>query len=194
MVSALNVEMDTGQKINLNALFSYNLNVQEEGKKSKLELEEVQKRVVQAQEGPRRVSFNSKRKVPDDFSYPAFKRGFIWNNKASLIKDPYLSPVVASTLSIELLPSPPSHLMNDLKIITALHTLDRYIDVSTPFNVDKLELLLSSHPNQPFVLSVMQSLREGFWPFDRGEWEDEWEDVIENYVSQDIDVDVIRQY
>ena len=119
MVSALNVEMDTGQKINPNALFSYNLNVQKEGEKSKLELEEVQKRVVQAQEGPRRVSFNSKRKVPDDFSYPVFKREFTWNDKASLIKNPCLSPMVASTLSTELLLSLPSHLMNNPKIITA---------------------------------------------------------------------------
>ena len=92
------------------------------------------------------------------------------------------------------MPSPPSHLLNNPKIIAALHALDRYIDVDTPFNINKFELLLASHPNQPFVSSVMRSLREGFWPFDRGEWEDECSNVIKNYASEDIDLDAIRQY
>lgn len=37
--------------------------------------------------------------------------------------------------------------------------------VSTPINVDRFERLLLSHPNQPFVRSVLHELREGFWPF-----------------------------
>jgi hypothetical protein len=37
--------------------------------------------------------------------------------------------------------------------------------IVTPIKVDAFEHLLISHPNRPFVLSVCESLREGFWPF-----------------------------
>ncbi|KAF9007758.1 hypothetical protein BDZ89DRAFT_965477, partial [Hymenopellis radicata] len=37
--------------------------------------------------------------------------------------------------------------------------------VGTPINVDRLESLLTIHPNQPFCASVMTALREGFWPW-----------------------------
>ncbi|KIK69841.1 hypothetical protein GYMLUDRAFT_109759, partial [Collybiopsis luxurians FD-317 M1] len=63
------------------------------------------------------------------------------------------------------LPSPPDTLLNDPHIQSTLQSMSQYIKVETPFNVDRLELLLSSHPNQPFVHSVMRSLHEGFWPF-----------------------------
>jgi len=36
--------------------------------------------------------------------------------------------------------------------------------VSTPINVDLFKSLLVTHPNQPFVRSVVIRLREGFWP------------------------------
>ncbi len=84
--------------------------------------------------------------------------------------------------------------MDSPKVISALKALEGYIDVSTPFDVDRLELLLSSHPNQPFVSSVMRSLREGFWPFDKGEWEDECSEIIPNYASEEIDLIAIREY
>lgn len=37
--------------------------------------------------------------------------------------------------------------------------------IVTPINVDAFETYLVSHPNQPFVHSVCQGLREGFWPW-----------------------------
>jgi hypothetical protein len=37
--------------------------------------------------------------------------------------------------------------------------------IVTPIKVDRLEELLATHPNQPFVKSVCVSLREGFWPW-----------------------------
>lgn len=44
-----------------------------------------------------------------------------------------------------------------------------HIRVETPFDINHFEHLLTDHPNQPFVLSVMKGLQEGFWPFDEGE-------------------------
>ena len=63
-----------------------------------------------------------------------------------------------------------------------------YIKVETPFDVDKLESLLFNHPNRPLIQSVLQSLREGIWPLNDGEWKIETEEVTENYPMEDRDL------
>ncbi|THU88651.1 hypothetical protein K435DRAFT_604037, partial [Dendrothele bispora CBS 962.96] len=60
------------------------------------------------------------------------------------------------------LPSPPKSLLVDPTIQSTLHALKDYIKVDTPFDVNRLERLLFTHPNRPFVDSVLRSLREGF--------------------------------
>jgi hypothetical protein len=53
-----------------------------------------------------------------------------------------------------------NHLAND--------TINRHpglFTVSTPINVDNFESLLTNHPNRPFVNSVLDGLRNGFWPW-----------------------------
>jgi hypothetical protein len=37
--------------------------------------------------------------------------------------------------------------------------------VVTPINVEVFAHLLGDHPNQPFVRSVCDGLRNGFWPW-----------------------------
>ncbi|KAE9406672.1 hypothetical protein BT96DRAFT_987228 [Gymnopus androsaceus JB14] len=37
--------------------------------------------------------------------------------------------------------------------------------VQTPINIDRFETILETHPNKPFVKSVLVGLREGFWPW-----------------------------
>ena len=69
-----------------------------------------------------------------------------------------------------------------------------YTRVDTPFNVNRFEALLYDHPNQPFVRSVMDSLRHGFWPFDEGDWKDDCDDIIQNYSSEEIDLNAIRAF
>ena len=69
-----------------------------------------------------------------------------------------------------------------------------HIKVETPFNVNKLKSMLADHPNQPFVQSVMTGLREGFWPLDNGEWKVELEEVINNYSTDEGDLDVICNF
>jgi hypothetical protein len=66
--------------------------------------------------------------------------------------------------------------------------------VETPFNVDKFELLLADHPNQPFVQSVMKGLREGFWPFDEGKWKIELEEVVPDYEANPEDMETIHAF
>jgi hypothetical protein len=69
-----------------------------------------------------------------------------------------------------------------------------YIKVDTPFNVDRLEAILHDHPNQPFVKSVMRGLREGFWPFDEGDWKIEEGQNVNNFADDDLDLNAIRVF
>ena len=68
------------------------------------------------------------------------------------------------------------------------------VKVNTLFNVDKFEALLEDHPNQPFVQSVMQGLREGFWLFDEGDWKNEQNELSDNFASLPEDLAAIRSF
>ena len=72
--------------------------------------------------------------------------------------------------------------------------MHNYIQVETPFNVDRFEAMLYDHPNQPFVKSVMRGLHEGFWPFDEGNWKEDHEDIIKNYSTKEEDLEAIRAF
>ena len=72
--------------------------------------------------------------------------------------------------------------------------MQSYIRVETPFNVDRFEAMLYDHPNQPFVRSVMNSLRSGFWPFDEGNWKDDHGEVLQNYSTKEVDLEAIRAF
>jgi hypothetical protein len=84
--------------------------------------------------------------------------------------------------------------LDDPVIQESIRSLGDAIKVDTPFDVDKFELLLVDHPNQPFVRSVMKGLREGFWPFDKGDWKVELEEVIPDYESNPEDADAIQAF
>lgn len=63
------------------------------------------------------------------------------------------------------LPSLPAYeLQNEPACKTVLERPDLFVIV-TPIKVEVLESLLNSHPNRPFVESVLNGLREGFWPW-----------------------------
>ena len=64
------------------------------------------------------------------------------------------------------LPSVPEHEFS--KNLEAKETIEKnsnLFKIVTPINVDRFEQLLHAHPNHPFVESVCQGLREGFWPW-----------------------------
>jgi hypothetical protein len=130
-------------------------------------------------------------KATDSISeFPHFKQGFIWDNSSS---SPQLPPSVLATKSTPPLTSPPLHLLNDQVIQSSLYTMHDYICVETPFNVDCFEIMSYDHPNQPFVKSIMKSLHEGFWPFDKGIWKDNHiEEIIINYSSKEVDFKAIH--
>jgi hypothetical protein len=144
------------------------------------------------EEGPRslsKLSLGQKRKAQPLDDVPRFRRRYAWTDAESRT----LSAAALYTETAPPLPSPPAHLLNDPAIQASLAALDGYIKVDTPFNVDKLESMLHDHPNQPFVKSVMSGLRNGFWPFDEGEWETELK-TIENYSTEEADLEAIRAF
>ncbi|KAG2042886.1 hypothetical protein BDR03DRAFT_1005804 [Suillus americanus] len=92
-------------------------------------------------------------------THPRFCQGLVWSPT-----DLLFSPTVHSTEYADPVPFAPTYLTNS----DAAHTVAAHPElfkIVTPINVDRFQALLVNHPNQPFVLSVCQALREGFWPW-----------------------------
>ena len=89
--------------------------------------------------------------MEDILEGPRFCQGYLWSSTPVNS----LSLSALSTETAPLLPSPPPHLLNDPIIQKTLESLQGFIKVNTPFNIDHLETLLFDHPNQPFVKSVI---------------------------------------
>ena len=63
------------------------------------------------------------------------------------------------------LPSPPLSELHNAITTATISCNPSLFKIVTPINVDRFESLLATHPNQPFVKSVCNGLRIGFWPF-----------------------------
>jgi hypothetical protein len=137
----------------------------------------------------RTISPSNKRKATDNLSSPSFHRGYAWSDSMH-----NMSPSALYTTTAPPLPVVPPDLLRDPKIQACLEAYGDHIKVETPFDVDKLDTMLSSHPNQPFVASVLTGLRDGFWPLDDGEWKIELEEVIDNYSTDERDLEAIRAF
>ncbi|PPQ92713.1 hypothetical protein CVT25_014020 [Psilocybe cyanescens] len=82
------------------------------------------------------------------------------------------------TLSALPLPQPPPTEINNPIVNKTIRENPDLFEVRTPINVDQFECLLERHPNRPFVVSVVESLRNGFWPWADthiGEYPDIWD-------------------
>ncbi|KAF6750012.1 hypothetical protein DFP72DRAFT_1140002, partial [Ephemerocybe angulata] len=119
-----------------------------------------------------------------------FKRGFVWTSRNTNST----SPSALYTETAPPLPSPPSSLLNNALYAKSIEDLGDAVKVETPFDIDAFEAHLVDHPNRAFVASVLKGLREGFWPFDEGEWEAEEREYKGNFVKEDVDVEAIRAF
>ncbi|KAF6751441.1 hypothetical protein DFP72DRAFT_816495, partial [Ephemerocybe angulata] len=63
------------------------------------------------------------------------------------------------------LPRPPQHVLDDEDVASTLKSHQHLFRIVTPVNVNRLQQLTTTHPNQDFVLSILQGLRDGFWPW-----------------------------
>jgi len=91
---------------------------------------------------------------------PKYLRHNLW----SLSVDPMMS-AAEWMLSASRLPPPPQNEYENLAAIRMIEDNPTLFKIVTPIKVDVLEILLESHPNQPFVNSVLDGLRKGFWPW-----------------------------
>lgn len=63
------------------------------------------------------------------------------------------------------MPRPPLSEIENPQVAQTISEHHELFKIVCPFNIDRFEELLFTHPNQPFVKSVCQGLREGFWPW-----------------------------
>ncbi|KIL70715.1 hypothetical protein M378DRAFT_155654 [Amanita muscaria Koide BX008] len=88
-----------------------------------------------------------------------FHRGLLWTHE-----EIGKSPTALSTRIDPPLPRPgPDELRPE--ILTTISEHPELFKIVTPIKIDRFKQLLATHPNQPFVDSVITGLREGFWPF-----------------------------
>jgi hypothetical protein len=77
----------------------------------------------------------------------------------------------------------------ELSNALANDTINRHPElftVSTPIDVDSLEALLVHHPNVPFVKSVLNGLRNGFWPWADTHFGD-YPDIVDESIGDPLD-------
>jgi hypothetical protein len=128
---------------------------------------------------------------------PRYMRGIGW--KSNVVAS--TSRTVAFTETDDPLPRPPA---KEFKAVEVMKTISENPDlfrVPHVINVDRFEQLLSRHPNQPFVRSVMAGLRDGFWPwadtgFDAGyptTWDNSWAppptECERNFIDEQRDIE-----
>lgn len=148
-------------------------------------------KLLDAVEGVVSLGPSKKRNLDVELETPRFRRGFVWSSSSP---SNTISPSALYTETAPPLPSPPQSLLDNLTLAKSITSLGDAIKVDTPFDVDKFELLLTDHPNRPFVDSVMKGLREGFWPCDEGEWKAELEEVTSNYPMDDADLKTVQEF
>lgn len=69
------------------------------------------------------------------------------------------------TVNAEPLPRPPPCEFEILPVQQTLEERPELFQIVSPIRVDVMERLLRGHPNPRFVTSVLEGLREGFWPW-----------------------------
>lgn len=89
------------------------------------------------------------------------KRGFEWDHEDDLS----YSLSSRDSLSAKPLPDPPPKKSLPCSLIRTLNEHPDLFKVVTPIDITKFEAYLVDHPNQLFVRSVVNGLRQGFWPF-----------------------------
>ena len=91
---------------------------------------------------------------------PRYLRHNLWNPDS----DPKIT-VAKWTTTARPLPRPPIAEFDNLPALQTLAERPDLFKIVTPVKVDVLERLTTSHPNRPFVQSVLDGLRYGFWPW-----------------------------
>ncbi|KIJ36423.1 hypothetical protein M422DRAFT_179367 [Sphaerobolus stellatus SS14] len=96
--------------------------------------------------------------IEERWKKPHYTRGFLWSDNELAG-----TPSASSTIFAQPLPSPPKSKLNNQIALKTIKENPSLFKIVTPINITRFEEL-QSHPNQPYVSSVCQGFREGFWP------------------------------
>ena len=91
---------------------------------------------------------------------PRYLRPFYWEGDKDGV-----SHLASISETLPPLPQVPDKEQENHVVTTTIHDNEHLFDIVTPINIDRFQSLLSNHPNQPYVRSVLKGLREGFWPW-----------------------------
>ncbi|ORY63832.1 hypothetical protein BCR35DRAFT_257601, partial [Leucosporidium creatinivorum] len=67
-------------------------------------------------------------------------------------------------------PSVPLSVRMDPVLASTLASHPHLFNISSPFDLHKLDAFLRPHPNRPLVESILLGLRDGFWPAHSGDF------------------------
>ncbi|KAJ3850664.1 hypothetical protein EV368DRAFT_7776, partial [Lentinula lateritia] len=99
------------------------------------------------------------------------------------------------------IPSPPAKEFENWEAMRTIQANPDLFQIPKSINLDRFQALLSRHPNQPFVKSVIAGFRNGFWPaadtqFDKGypvTWDNSWAppptDIERNFINSQRDIE-----
>jgi hypothetical protein len=126
---------------------------------------DTQSRCAPRQETERRTKATQatgsrRRELKEKGERPRFLRDFLWTDD-----DDCIGPSTKYSLDAEPVPVPPPDVCENEELLKTVKDHPHLFRIVTPINVDALEHRLKKHPNQPFVKSVLRSLRFGFWPW-----------------------------
>ena len=105
----------------------------------------------------------SPKRVPNEDSVdkpPRYLRPFYWEGDADGV-----SRLASISETLPPLPQVPDEELENNVVTTTIQNNEHLFDIVTPINIDRFASLLSNHPNQPYVHSVLKGLRDGFWPW-----------------------------
>ena len=94
------------------------------------------------------------------FPMPSFLQNFVWDGFESLD-----DTLAITTEHIDPLLQPPANEFRNRKALTTIRNNPHLFAIITPIHVHVFRSYLTTHPNQPFILSVCQGLISGFWPW-----------------------------
>ncbi|GAA5909683.1 hypothetical protein JCM5296_006730 [Sporobolomyces johnsonii] len=96
---------------------------------------------------------------------PRLLRGFHWPEPEAA---PPLTPSLDASLHAPPLPRPPPSVSSYPPLVALLRRRAELFSAATPLRPAAFAAALADHPNQPWVASLVESLRDGFWPAHSG--------------------------
>ncbi|KAJ7728437.1 hypothetical protein DFH07DRAFT_969870 [Mycena maculata] len=107
---------------------------------------------------------------------PKYMRGMAWKHDQSVS----YSRTAHYTEIDEPLPRPPAYELQNTAALRTIHENPDLFHNSRVIKDDRLESLLTRHPNPSFVQSVLAGLRDGFWPWMNTHHDDGYPETWDN--------------